>query len=101
PPEEHLAIQAVVQRHVENAVSKTINMPATATVDDVRAAFERAYELDCKGVTVFREGATAGQVLQVLGHCLVCTSEDVIPRDGSAQQAANPARQQEVLATSL
>jgi len=79
PPAEHLAVQAAVQRHVENAVSKTINLPADATVAAVRAAFVDAHRLGCKGITVYRDGSRPEQVLQVLGHCLSCVGENRIP----------------------
>jgi ribonucleoside-diphosphate reductase alpha chain len=61
--ERHLQVQAAVQRHVDNAVSKTVNLPATASKDEVRALFVRARELQLKGVTVFRSGARREQVL--------------------------------------
>jgi ribonucleoside-diphosphate reductase alpha chain len=79
PPHEHLAIQAAVQRHVENAVSKTINLPAGATAADVQAAYREAHRLGCKGITVYREGTRPGQVRQLLGHCLTCAGEDRLP----------------------
>jgi len=63
PPERHLEIQAAFQQHVDNAVSKTVNLPRSADVGAVRNIFLRARELDLKGVTVFRSGARPEQVL--------------------------------------
>jgi ribonucleoside-diphosphate reductase alpha chain len=62
-PEQHLAIQQAFQRHVDNAVSKTINLPASATPRDVRDIYLSAWRRELKGVTVFREGAKGSAVL--------------------------------------
>lgn len=62
-PERHLAIQQAFQRHVDNAVSKTINLPESATPDDVAAIYRSAWQRGLKGVTVFREGCKGVAVL--------------------------------------
>jgi ribonucleoside-diphosphate reductase alpha chain len=61
-PEHHVRMQAVFQRYSDSGVSKTINLPATATQAEVSAAFLLAYQLGCKGLTVFRSGSRKQQV---------------------------------------
>ena len=61
-PEDHILMQAEVQKHVDNAVSKTINLPGTATVEDIKKCYRMAYELGLKGITVFRDGCKEGTV---------------------------------------
>jgi len=62
-PQEHVQMQAAFQKYTDNAVSKTINLPGDATVDDVRKIYLLAHKLKCKGITIYRYGSKPDQVL--------------------------------------
>ncbi|MBI4286362.1 MAG: adenosylcobalamin-dependent ribonucleoside-diphosphate reductase [Chloroflexi bacterium] len=67
-PDWHVRMQAIFQKYSDNSVSKTVNLPAEATPEDIRRIYTLAYELKCKGITIYRYGSKRQQVLTLAGH---------------------------------
>jgi ribonucleoside-diphosphate reductase alpha chain len=82
-PEWHVRMQATFQQRVDNGVSKTINLPESAPREVIRDAFRLAWTLGCKGITVYRQGTRAGQVLGPaeadVAQCPECASAPAAP----------------------
>ncbi|MCX8147544.1 MAG: adenosylcobalamin-dependent ribonucleoside-diphosphate reductase, partial [Candidatus Woesearchaeota archaeon] len=69
-PEYHIRMQAAFQKYTDNAVSKTVNLPTGATINKVKNIFMLAYDLKCKGITIYRYGSKEQQVLNVCKECI-------------------------------
>lgn len=67
-PKDHVRVQSAFQKHCDSGVSKTINLPNNSKVKDIKNIFQLAYDLKCKGITIFREGCRRGAQMSSLGE---------------------------------
>jgi ribonucleoside-diphosphate reductase alpha chain len=85
-PEEHVRVQAAVQRWMDSAISKTCNAPEEYTIEQTKKLYEMMYDLGCKGGTIYRDGSRDEQVLAV--------DSNKLGKDGADQVALNNAKQE-------
>jgi ribonucleoside-diphosphate reductase alpha chain len=83
-PDDHLAVQATAQKHIDSSISKTINLPAEISFDDFRHVYIKAYESGCKGCTTYRPNSVRGAVL------------DVSPLQASVAMSGEPPKEPEL-----
>jgi adenosylcobalamin-dependent ribonucleoside-diphosphate reductase len=86
-PEEHVRVQAAIQRWVDSSISKTCNVPNSYTVEQTRKLYEYMYELGCKGGTIYRDGSRDEQVL-------ILKNDEAEKKQEAEKPAAKPAVEQ-------
>lgn len=95
-PEEHVRVQAAVQRWTDSAISKTVNAPSDYTIEQTKKLYELMYDLGCKGGTIYRDGSRDEQIL--------ATDHKKLGKDASdqveAKKASSPRPTQEVMSVS-
>ena len=64
-PEAHVDVMGVFAKYIDSAISKTVNLPNSATVDDVQNIYKKCYELGCKGITIYRDGSRSNQPIEM------------------------------------
>ncbi len=79
-PEWHVNMQAALQANIDNAVSKTVNLPSAATIQDVDRVFRLAYQKGCKGITVYRDASRPDQVLSPSSESAAVAGAQSSPR---------------------
>jgi ribonucleoside-diphosphate reductase alpha chain len=84
-PEDHLVMQAAVQKYIDSSISKTINVPEDASFEDFKDIYAQAYELGCKGCTTYRPNDVTGAVLEV-GEKKKTAAEPELPFDAPVKK---------------
>jgi len=84
-PKQHVDIVGIIQKHVDLSTSKTVNLPKLATIKDIEDIYMYAWELGCKGVTVYRDGCRDDQVLSVTREPIEIKDDYIIPKEAMAR----------------
>ena len=81
-PSEHIKVLCAFQKWIDNSISKTVNLPNSATVDDVATAYESVYANGGKGCSIYRDGSRDEQILHLPKECPECNENTLIEEAG-------------------
>ncbi len=92
-PEEHVRVQATIQRYTDSSISKTVNAPNNHTVEQVQTLYRLAYEMGCKGVTYYRDGSRDAVLTRVADEKKAEEQVAAVERDDGSRHLHSGRRQ--------